>query len=52
MAELDAIDRAILKALQENGRMTNAELAETVGLSPSACSRRHDMLEKSGVISG
>jgi DNA-binding Lrp family transcriptional regulator len=52
MAELDAIDRAILKALQENARMTNAELAETVGLSPSACSRRHDMLEKSGVISG
>ena len=40
MAELDAIDRAILKALQENGRMTNAELAEKVGLSPSACSPR------------
>ncbi len=52
MSDLDAIDLAILKALQQNGRMTNAELAEKVGLSPSACSRRHDILERSGVISG
>ncbi|WP_416799171.1 Lrp/AsnC family transcriptional regulator [Ciceribacter azotifigens] len=52
MQELDAIDLAILKALQQNGRMTNAELAEKVGLSASACSRRHDILERSGVISG
>ena len=50
--ELDDIDRAILRALQHNGRITNAELAETVGLSPSACSRRLDILEKSGVIEG
>lgn len=50
--ELDDIDRAILRALQNNGRITNAELAETVGLSPSACSRRLDILEKSGVIEG
>ncbi|QQM28865.1 Lrp/AsnC family transcriptional regulator [Martelella lutilitoris] len=50
--DLDDIDRAILKTLQNNGRITNAELAETVGLSPSACSRRLDLLEKSGVIAG
>ena len=50
--DIDDIDRAILKALQKNGRITNADLAETVGLSPSACSRRLDILEKSGVIEG
>lgn len=50
--ELDDIDRAILKALQANGRITNADLAESIGLSPSACSRRLDILEKSGVIEG
>ncbi|MGF0540559.1 Lrp/AsnC family transcriptional regulator [Agrobacterium sp. ES01] len=49
--ELDAIDRAILKALQQDGRISNADLASKVGLSASACSRRHDNLEKSGVIS-
>ena len=38
--------------LQQNARITNAELAEKVGLSPSACSRRLDILEKSGVIDG
>lgn len=52
MPELDTIDLAILRALQQNGRITNAELAQKVGLSPSACSRRHDLLERSGVISG
>jgi len=52
MSDLDTIDLAILKALQQNGRITNAELAQKVGLSPSACSRRHDLLERSGVISG
>ena len=50
MSELDAIDRRILKALQRAGRMTNAELSESVGLSPSACHRRVAQLEKSGVI--
>ena len=50
--ELDSIDLAILKALQADGRMSNAALAETVGLSPSACSRRLDNLEKSGTIRG
>ena len=49
---LDAIDRAILKQLQQDGRISNANLAEAVGLSPSACSRRLDILERSGVIRG
>jgi Lrp/AsnC family transcriptional regulator, leucine-responsive regulatory protein len=52
MSDLDNIDLAILKALQINARITNAELADKVGLSPSACSRRLDILEKSGVIGG
>ena len=50
--QLDALDLSILKALQKDGRMSNASLSETVGLSQSACSRRLDILEKSGVIRG
>src|SRR5690606_20004458 len=49
---LDRIDIAILEALQQDGRMPNAALSEKVGLSQSACSRRLDNLEKSGVIRG
>lgn len=49
---LDRIDIAILETLQLDGRASNAALAETVGLSQSACSRRLDILEKSGVIRG
>ncbi|MHC5234304.1 Lrp/AsnC family transcriptional regulator [Brucella sp. LJL56] len=52
MSNLDPIDLAILRTLQGNARITNADLAEKVGLSPSACSRRLDILEKSGVIAG
>jgi Lrp/AsnC family leucine-responsive transcriptional regulator len=52
MEKLDNIDIAILRTLQQNGRISNADLAEKVGLSPSSCSRRLDILEKSGVISG
>ena len=52
MQPLDEIDLAIMRALQGNGRMSNAELAQRVGLSQSACSRRVDILEKSGAISG
>ncbi|MBB4065021.1 Lrp/AsnC family transcriptional regulator [Gellertiella hungarica] len=52
MADLDKMDVAILRALQQNGRMSNADLAAKVGLSASACSRRLDQLEKSGIISG
>lgn len=49
---LDRIDIAILDTLQQNGRISNAALAEKVGLSQSACSRRLDGLEQSGVIKG
>jgi Lrp/AsnC family leucine-responsive transcriptional regulator len=52
MSDLDAIDHAILKALQSNARITNADLAAKVGLSASACSRRLDILDRSGVILG
>ncbi len=49
---LDRIDRRILDILQREGRITNAELAEKVHLSPSACHRRVQRLERSGVIRG
>ena len=49
---LDRIDIAILETLQKEGRISNTALAERVGLSQSACSRRLDGLEKSGVIRG
>lgn len=49
---LDKIDIAILDALQDDGRMSNAALAERVGLSQSACSRRLDILEREGAIRG
>ena len=47
---LDRIDRKILGALQEDGRLPNNELAERVGLSPSPCLRRVKALEEAGVI--
>ena len=47
---LDATDRAILKVLQANGRITNVELADQISLSPSACLRRVRALERAGVI--
>jgi Lrp/AsnC family transcriptional regulator, leucine-responsive regulatory protein len=50
--DFDDRDRAILRILQTNGRITNAELAEMVHLSPSACLRRVKHLEESGLISG
>jgi Lrp/AsnC family transcriptional regulator, leucine-responsive regulatory protein len=49
---LDDRDRAILHALMRNGRLSNAELAERVNLSPSACLRRVRLLEESGLIAG
>lgn len=52
MMQLDAIDRAILTCLQEDGRISNQDLAEKVGLSPSPCLRRVRQLEASGLISG
>ena len=50
--ELDAIDRRILAILQENGRLSNQEIAERVNLSPSPCLRRIRRLEEGGVIRG
>jgi DNA-binding Lrp family transcriptional regulator len=49
---MDEIDRAIIRALRADGRMPNAKLAETVGLSASACLRRLRMLERDGTIRG
>ena len=49
---MDAIDDRILQALRRDGRISNAELAARVGLSPSACLRRVQELERSGVIRG
>ncbi len=50
--KLDQIDHKILRHLQENARITNAELAEKVGLSPTPCLRRLRRLESDGVIRG
>jgi Lrp/AsnC family leucine-responsive transcriptional regulator len=48
--DIDTIDRAILRELQIDGRMTNAELSERVNLSPSACFRRVKIMEEKGVV--
>lgn len=48
---LDDLDRKILDALQADGRMTNQQLADRIGLSPSPCLRRLRQLEEGGVIS-
>ncbi len=48
--ELDATDKRILEALQRRGRLSNADLSETVHLSASACHRRVQRLEKEGYI--
>lgn len=48
----DEISRRILQELSRNGRISNLELADKVGLSPSACLRRVQELERSGVITG
>lgn len=50
--ELDKIDRAILRALQENARLSNVEVGTKVGLSSSACSRRIQALESAGILRG
>lgn len=47
---IDAIDQRILTELQQNGRITNHDLAARVGLSPSPCLRRVRQLEEAGVI--
>lgn len=48
----DRTTESILRLLQHDGRMSNADLAERVGLSPSACLRRVKMLEEKGIIRG
>jgi Lrp/AsnC family leucine-responsive transcriptional regulator len=50
--KLDRYDRQILRLLQENGRLSNQELADRIGLSPSPCLRRVRALEAAGVITG
>lgn len=52
MTEIDRIDRRILNELQVDGRMTNAELAERIGLAPTSTSERLKRLQKSGFITG
>lgn len=52
MKGLDDIDRRILRALTEDGRISNLDLSAQAGLSPSACLRRVTALERAGVISG
>ena len=50
--DLDEADFRILQNLQENARLTNVELAERIGLSPSPCLRRLKRLEEDRIISG
>lgn len=50
--DLDAIDRRILAALQADGRLSNVDLAEKIGLSPSPCLRRVNRLEREGYVEG
>lgn len=52
MTKIDGANHRILQKLATNGRISNLELAESVGLSPSACLRRVQELERSGVIKG
>jgi Lrp/AsnC family leucine-responsive transcriptional regulator len=50
--ELDRYDRHILEVLQEDGRISNQDLADRIGLSPSPCLRRVRTLEEAGLIAG
>ena len=50
--KLDAIDYAIIKNLQIEGRLSNSDLAERIHLSPSACLRRVRLMEEAGIIEG
>lgn len=52
MTNLDRINRKILRELEADGRLSNTDLAERVGLSPSACLRRVQDLERQDVITG
>jgi len=50
MSRMDTLDIKILETLQRKGRISNADLAEKVNLSPSACHRRVQRLEEDGII--
>lgn len=50
LVKIDKTDRKILEQVQNNGALTNQELADKVGLSPSPCLRRVRALEEAGVI--
>ncbi len=50
--QLDRFDREILALLQQDGRISNQDLADRIGLSPSPCLRRVRTLEESGLITG
>ncbi|MCF7988803.1 MAG: Lrp/AsnC family transcriptional regulator [Thiohalocapsa sp.] len=50
--KLDNYDKRILEILQQDGRISNQELADRIGLSPSPCLRRVRALEESGIIAG
>jgi len=50
--KLDSYDRRILEVLQQEGRVSNQELADRIGLSPSPCLRRVRALEEAGIIAG
>ena len=50
--ELDKTDKLILEVLQSDARITNAELAERINLSPTACLKRVKKIETSGIIKG
>src|SRR6201995_622674 len=52
LERIDRVDRAIIRKLQEDGRIANVDLAEAISLSPSACLRRVKALEASGIIAG
>ena len=52
MTKVDAINDRILRELSRNGRLSNTDLADRVGLSPSACLRRVQDLERAGIIAG
>ena len=49
---MDKLDKRILQELQANGAITNLELADKIGLSPSPCARRVKQLEEAGIIKG
>ena len=50
--EIDRFDRQILQVIQQDGRISNQDLADRIGLSPSPCLRRVRALEEAGIVTG